>query len=140
MPETIKDEKGRMLFRFVSKAEASSSPYPFVFVNEDETIRELHSTEREYMETAFYPGDGNLPHPKKTLQEKNGWGEIRGVCFRSAVPVNCVVLPAPATDPTPAPMTKEQLIAFHKEKGFSVREMPDGTVLVTRKKKWWKFW
>jgi hypothetical protein len=83
----------------VSAAEASRIPYPFVYVNVDGTVRELHAKEREYLETPFHPCDGGRPYTKQSYADKNGWGEIIGFCERSKIPPHLAVAPAPEDDP-----------------------------------------
>jgi hypothetical protein len=119
----------------VSAAEAELVPYPYVYVNDDGTVRELHADERQYLEKPFPPTDGGRPHVKSAFTARDGWGSIQGFCRRSKVPRNLTVAPAPANDPNP-PMGKADYIAWLKErakvKGIEVIEEPDGTVKVKR--------
>jgi hypothetical protein len=128
------------MVRAVSEAEAAALPYPIVYVYQDGTIRELHQTEKQYLETAFSPGDGGRPAVKDTLAQLNGWGDIQGFCLRSGIPANFTILPAPINVPTPEPMTRERTIELCNKTGFTYHEMPNGTVNLKRKRKWWKIW
>jgi hypothetical protein len=75
---------------------ASGSPppsYPFVYVNDDGTVREVNATEREYLETPFHGSDGGRPYIKVKYSDKNGSGEIRGFCYRTAIPKRMAISP-----------------------------------------------
>ena len=97
------------LYPVVSAGEARQSPYPYVYVNHDGTVRELHETERGYLEEPFSPFDGGRPYVKTSFDDRDGWGSIKGFCHRSHVPPQLPVAAAPAADPNP-PMSAE-----HKE-------------------------
>lgn len=85
----------------VSATDALKRPYPFVHVDADGSVRELHDAERGYLETAFSPFDGALPYVESNYQDKNGWGSIEGFCPRSAVPPGSAIADAPDGDPNP---------------------------------------
>jgi len=121
-------------YAVVSPAEARAAQYPYVYVNDDGSVRELHASERQYLEEAFSPFDGGRPYVKGSFDARDGWGSIKGFCQRSEVPGDLLIAPAPAEDPSP-PMTKEQHVAWLKEKmvGFEVIEKPDGSVEMKRK-------
>jgi hypothetical protein len=53
--------------------------YPYVYIKPDGTARELHASERAYLETEFKGGDGAMPSIKDSYEERNGWGEIRAI-------------------------------------------------------------
>ena len=116
------------LFSVVSAAEATRTPYPFVYVNEDGTVRELHEAERKYLEKPFSPWDGGRPYVKSAFDSRGGPGTSEGYCRRSDVPAHVPIAPAPAEDPT-RPMSKTEFIAWMKERDphLEVTETPDGT-------------
>ena len=60
--------------------------YPYIYVNADGTARELHASERRYLETEFSGGDGAAPYIKDRYDEPNGWGELKGYLKRSELP------------------------------------------------------
>jgi hypothetical protein len=98
----------------VSADEARRSPYPYVYVNGDGSVRELHEAERSYLEEPFSPFDSGRPYVKTSFDDRDGWGSIQGFCRRSHVPPQLPVAAAPAEDPNP-PMTAEQLAERWKE-------------------------
>ncbi|MGD0897160.1 MAG: hypothetical protein ABR915_04945 [Thermoguttaceae bacterium] len=118
----------------VSPGDVSLVPYPYVYINEDGSARELHSKEREYLETPFGPGDGARPYVKFRYEDRDGWGSLAGFCARSEVPSGALIAAAPAEDPHP-PMSKEEHVAWLRSKmvGFDVVENPDGTVSMRRR-------
>jgi hypothetical protein len=126
-----------MLYREVSPKEALKQPYPYVYVNEDGSVRELHPREREYLETPFAPFDGNLPYVKWRYGAKDGWGSIAGYCRRYKIFGRKTIGPAPIDDPFP-PMTKEDMIALTvaqaKKAGYEIEVIanPDGTIAIRR--------
>jgi len=79
-------------FVVVSQEAAKQSPYPYVHVNDDGTVRELRPEERSFLETPFSPGDGGRPALKSSSDSKNGWGSIRGFCRRDKIPSNVKIL------------------------------------------------
>lgn len=97
----------------VPEEQAGRDPYPFVFVNEDGSVRELHAAERRYLETPFEGSDGARPYIKTSFDERNGWGNLRGFCYRSLVPADRPIAAAPLDDPHP-PMTMEEYVEWLK--------------------------
>ncbi len=82
-----------------SETEARSVPYPYVYVNNDGTVRELHKSERADLETPFHPFDSGQPYIKSSYQKKDGRGRVCGFCRRSYIPSNIKILDAPTEDP-----------------------------------------
>jgi len=117
----------------VSQAESDETPYPYVHVNGDGTVRELHPSEREYLQTLFSPFDGGRPYVKISFDSRDGWGSVEGFCLRSCIPARLPIASAPADDPNP-PMSKEEYVDWLKKKmvGFEVVESEDGTVAARR--------
>ena len=104
-------------------------PYPYIYVNADGTARELHASERVYLETEFMGGDGAMPYVKDSYEERNGWGEISGYLKRAALPAGTPVGNAPAEDPR-RPLSREEYIAWLRGKGVEVTENSDGSLTV----------
>jgi hypothetical protein len=78
-------------FAVVDPDEAGLDPYPFVYVNEDGSARELTLDERAYLQTPFHPADGGRPWVKRDYDERNGWGKLAGFCPRFAVPESVAI-------------------------------------------------
>ncbi len=70
----------------VSSLEASVHPYPYVFVAEDGTIRELTPDERELLQTPAIPPSGPYAQLKSRYDERTATGDFAGFCLRSAIP------------------------------------------------------
>jgi hypothetical protein len=121
-----RDHTRSLSFVIVDGNQAKIEPYPFIFVNGDGSARELHSGERNYLETPFHPADGGRPYTKDGFSQKNGWGEIAGFMMRSLLPEGIHVRPAPLDDPS-KPLTNEEQIQFLRDKGMEVIENGDGT-------------
>ena len=100
--------------------------YPYVYVNADGTARELHASERAYLETEFQGGDGNMPYIKDSYEERDGWGELNGYLERSKLPDGTPIHAAPAEDPS-KPMSRDETIAWLRSKGMEVVENADGS-------------
>jgi hypothetical protein len=58
------------LYAVVDRDEALVEPYPYIHVEKDGTARELHASEREYLETPFLFGDGGRPYVKSSYEER----------------------------------------------------------------------
>jgi hypothetical protein len=101
--------------------------YPYVYVNADGTAREVHAGEREYLEKEFIGGDSGAPYIKSDYAERNGWGELNGYLKRSDLPARTEIHPAPAENPNRA-MSKDEYIAWLRNKGMTVIENSDGSI------------
>ena len=53
----------------------AAAPYRYVYVIADGTARELHVSERQYLETEFSGGDGAAPYIKSSYSERDGWAK-----------------------------------------------------------------
>ena len=106
--------------------------YPYVYVIADGTARELHASERQYLETEFSGGDGAAPYIKRSYSQRDGWGEITGYLKRSALPAGTMIHRAPAEDPQ-RPLGKADHIAWLRNKGVEVIENSDGSMTVRAK-------
>jgi hypothetical protein len=131
--EKFADQK----FVIVSQSQAKSTPYPYIYVNSDGSVRELHVGERQYLETPFYPSDGARPYIKDSYEHKNPSGDLKGFCRRSAIPSDIEIQSSSLDDPKPV-LSKgklfEQEIMYWKEQGFDVTIKPDGTLYMQRTK------
>jgi hypothetical protein len=123
-------------FPIVAANEAKSNPYPYVYVNEDGSVRELHPTERAELETPFSPLDGNRPYVKHSYDQKDGRKSLAGYCRRFAIPGRFHILPAPQEDPAITARQKQaaRMIQYAREHGFEYVENADGTVTIKRPK------
>jgi len=65
--------------------------FEFVYVEKDETVRELNHNEIEYLNRSFYPGDMGRPYIKKTFGERDSKGNISGFILRTRVPKSIVI-------------------------------------------------
>lgn len=138
----FKSPKERMnlsiTYAVVPAVGVAQDPYPYAFVNDDETARELDAAEREYLEQPFIPSDGGRPYVKSTFEARDSWGSLKGFLHRSKLPDNLVVAPVPANNSHP-PMSKADYVAFMKEKalqfGREVIEKLDGSVKIKRETK-----
>ena len=73
-------------FAVVSEQEAQIEPYPYVYVEEDGSYRELVAGEKMYLQERFHPGDGARPYVKHAYQSRTPDGKIKGFCARAYLP------------------------------------------------------
>lgn len=104
-------------------------PHPYVHVEADGAARELHVSERRYLETEFKGGDGAAPYIKSRYDERNGWGDLSGYLERTLLPDGLTIAAAPADDPI-RPLTRDEYAAWLRGKGVAVIENPDGSLTV----------
>ena len=104
-------------------------PNPYVHVEADGAARELHPSERRYLETEFKGGDGAAPYIKSRYDERNGWGDLTGYLERALLPDGLAVAAAPADDPM-RPLNQEEYVAWLRRKGVEVVENSDGSLTV----------
>ena len=123
----------------VDTAAASLEPYPYVFVENDGSVRELHLEERKYLETPFSPFDGGRPYIKEDYESRDGWKSIKGFCPRAKIPDGIHIAGAPddSLDPNlPNPnLSKAELSKLLREKGFEITEQGGGTVVAKHLKR-----
>ena len=122
------------MYVVVDKAAASLEPYPYVFVENDGGVRELHSEERKYLETPFSPFDGGRPYIKEDYESRDGWKSIKGVCLRAKIPDGMRIADAPDDNPNPN-LSKAELGKLLQEKGFEITEQSGGTVVAKHLKR-----
>ena len=115
------------MYVVVDTAAASIEPYPYVFVENDGRVRELHSEERKYLETPFSPFDGGRPYTKEDYESRDGWKSIKGFCPRAKIPDGMLIAGAPNNNPNPN-LSKAELSKLIQEKGFVITEQTGGTV------------
>jgi hypothetical protein len=125
-----------LLFAIVSQDEAKSIPYPYVYIEKDGTVRELHTSERKYLETPYYPTDGARPYVKRFFDQKNDVGDIRGFLTRSKTPSGILIHEPPTHDPSIGSYEEfiENEINTAEELGFEVINKGDGKVIFRKKK------
>ena len=115
----------------VNEAESDFEPYPYIYVIEDGSARELRRSEKEHLETRFEGADSGRPYLKSSYRDKNGWGELTGYLRRAKLPKTTPVNPAPPED---AASPREQQIAFMRQHGFEIEENLDGSYTATPSK------
>ena len=121
------------MYVVVDAAASSLEPYPYVFVENDGSVRELHSEERKYLETPFSPFDGGRPYTKEDYESKDGWKSIKGFCLRAKIPGGVGIAAAPDENPNPK-LSKAELGKLLREKGFEITEQSGGTVIAKHSK------
>jgi hypothetical protein len=104
----------------------SRAPYPYVHIDAAGAARELHASERKYLETEFKGGDGDMPYVKDSYGERNGWGDLRGYLKRALLPPGTAIAPAPADDPL-RPRSRQETIDWLRNQGVAVTEHSDGS-------------
>jgi hypothetical protein len=117
--------------RRATETTPAAEPYPYIYVNADGTARELHATERAYLETEYKLGDGAMPYVKDTYDERNGWGELSGYLKRKALPAGTAVADAPLEDPR-RPLTRADFANWLRGKGVDVIEHDDGSMSISK--------
>lgn len=120
----------------VSANDAKLNPYPYVYVNEDGSVRELHVSERAELETPYSPLDSGQPYVKNSYEQRDGRKKLCGYCPRTRIPKILQILPAPQEDPIAAARKKHAawMIQYAKEHGFEYIENADGTISIIRPK------
>jgi hypothetical protein len=111
------------LYAIVTPEEAATEPYPYVHVEADGEVRELHSAERTHLEEYFHPCDGGLPYVKWRYRQKNGWGELSGYLRRSKLSRRVKVRSALAELP------RKSLAELMRERGLDVTENNEGSFM-----------
>jgi len=84
-------------FPEVTEEEAKQIPYPYVYVNNDGSFRELTDEDKSFLQEKFHPADSGRPYIKFRYKSKTPTGNIRGFCKRSKLPKGLITgeLPKP---------------------------------------------
>lgn len=73
-------------FAVVSEEDSKRTPYPYIYVEDDGTYREIDEEERDYLEEKFSPGDGARPYVKFGLYSLTPDRKIGGFLERTKLP------------------------------------------------------
>jgi len=68
--------------------------FPYVYVNDDGSARELTAEEQQYLRTEFHPADGGRPYVKSRYGSRTPDGRLSGFLPRRRLPSRVVVQPA----------------------------------------------
>jgi hypothetical protein len=69
--------------------------FPFIYVEEDGSARELSTDEQKYLNTEFEFGDGGRPYIKSIYETLTPDGKISGYLSRRQLPQDISVKPMP---------------------------------------------
>ena len=72
---------------------SGSSRFPYVYVNQDGSVRELSPNEQQYLSKEYHGADGDRPYIKPKYETTNGWGSLSGYLPRRLVPGRQVIRP-----------------------------------------------
>ena len=102
--------------------------FPFVYVNQDGSARELSPAEQSYLSEEFSGGDGGRPYIKWSYESRDGWGSKSGFIERRRVPARIVILPVnPEYDAAVKKLNENWLDSYHRDGGDLVVKNPDGS-------------
>lgn len=73
-------------YAVVSKKEADKDPFPYVYVNNDATYRELTEDEKEYLQELFDGADGGRPYVKTRFWQLTPDKKLHGFLARKRLP------------------------------------------------------
>ena len=82
---------------------AIKEPYPYVYIEENGSVRELHLREHRFFEMPMYPTDGSRPYIKSSYNYRNRFGSFSGYCLRTRIPSHLEIQNPPENDPTAIP-------------------------------------
>jgi len=71
----------------------TNTEFPFVYVNQDGSARELSPNEQTYLSTEFRGDDSGRPYIKATYKSSDGWGSQSGFIERRRVPKHIQIDP-----------------------------------------------
>ena len=117
-----------MFLRFKRGRVAMRAVDEFVYVNQDGSVRELSSDERQYLSQDFHGSDGGRPYIKASYKAQDGWGSVSEFLSRTQLPREMVVEPV---NPTYVPQQfdfRRQAVEDGKRVRDIVTENPDGSV------------
>lgn len=83
----------------MSPRDAAKNPYPYVYVNDDGSARELSADERRHLETRYLGSDGARPYVKWRYGSRTPTGSLAGFCRRRWVPKHEFSTPPNSPEP-----------------------------------------
>ena len=73
-------------YAIVSSKESKKDPYPYIYITDEGSFRELTDEEKEDLECEYDPCDGARPYIKENYRQRDGWGSISGYLRRKSLP------------------------------------------------------
>jgi hypothetical protein len=128
----------RVIFRFIADVLWMSVPrrrpqagFPYVYVNQDGSVRELSQGEQEYLSKKFDPFDGARPYIKSNYRSLDGWGSLSGYLERRRVPSIVEIQNVNPGYDMAAKDLKEDLLGIHRASGDAIVTNSNGSVTCT---------
>jgi hypothetical protein len=73
-------------FPSVSEKESKKVPYPYIYVKDNASFRELTEEEKQYLEVKYHPADGDRPYIKFSFYSKTPDNRLDGFLKRTKLP------------------------------------------------------
>lgn len=104
---------------------------PYVYVNQDGSVRECSPGEQAYLSTTFAVSDGGRPYIKSAYESRDGWGSQSGFMQRQLVPKGVGIGPVhPDYDALLNQLFADPL-GSHRAAGDTIVTNADGSVICT---------
>ncbi len=105
--------------------------FPYVYVNQDGSVRELSQGEQAYLSKEFDPCDGARPYIKSNYRSLDGWGSLSGYLERRRVPSIVEIQNVNPDYDMAAKDLKEDLLGIHRASGDVIVTNSNGSVTCT---------
>lgn len=102
--------------------------FGFVYVNQDGSVRELSSGERDYLSTKFSGGDSGRPYIKTSYESHDGWGSQSGFIARRRVPARKGILPVHPNYDAAEKELGDDFLEAHRATEDIIIENADGSI------------
>lgn len=103
--------------------------FPFVYVNQDGSVREVSPGEQAYLSEDFSGGDSGRPYIKTTYESKDGWGSRSGFITRTRIPFWVDIAPVhPDYDAAVKKLDQDDIFASYRNAGYIIVTNEDGSV------------
>lgn len=114
---------------------SGTTGFPYVYVNQDGSVRELSQNEQKYLSTEFQGADGGRPYVKPQYETKDGWGSQSGYLQRHLLPKHLAIDPVnPNYDAAVKEFDKDFMQKrwnAERAAGDTVTVHPDGSISST---------
>lgn len=111
---------------------SANAKFPFVYVNQDGSVRELSPDEQTYLSTEFQGGDGGRPYIKANYKSSDGWGSQSGYIERRKIPKHIEIAPVNPNYDTAIKELDENyfnlMLEAQRAAGDTITVNPDGSI------------
>lgn len=102
--------------------------FPYVYINQDGSAREVSPQEQRYLSQEFSGGDSGRLYIKASYESLDGWGSQSGFIARRRVPIQVLIRPVHPNYDAAVKELDEDLLGLHRAARDDIAKNPDGSI------------